>query len=433
MEYPELFVVFAAGRPWVYTLSALGLLILTTWLSNFITKQILLRGARRFLAATSLGRDPNVGIDKVITRLAHVVPALVLSTGIVLIPDLPAAAIAIVRNVANAYVILTVALALGHFLESVNAIYNRRPEAGVRPIKGYTQVVKIVVYALATILIIASLIDRSPLILFSGLGAMAAVLMLIFQDTLLSLVASVQLSSNDMVRVGDWIEMPQLNADGDVIDIALHTVKVQNWDKTVTTLPTKSLISESFKNWRPMYESGGRRIKRSLYLDQNSIHFLSEDEQAQLRRFSLLDGYLHEKEAEIQEWNSALAAKGLDSINSRQITNIGTFRAYVDRYLRHHPGINQEMTLMVRQLSPGPQGLPLEIYCFTSTTAWVVYEGVQADIFDHLLAILPEFGLQLFQEPSGPDVKLALERVLGQEAKSNVIDKELSSASALPQ
>lgn len=433
MEYPELFVAFAADRPWAYTLAALGLLILATWLSSFITKQILLRGARRFLAATSLGRDPNVGIDKVITRLAHVVPALVLSTGIVLIPDLPAAAIAIVRNVANAYVVLTVALALGHLLESVNAIYSRRPEAGDRPIKGYTQVVKIVVYALATILIIASLIDRSPLILFSGLGAMAAVLMLIFQDTLLSLVASVQLSSNDMVRVGDWIEMPQLNADGDVIDIALHTVKVQNWDKTVTTLPTKSLISESFKNWRPMFESGGRRIKRSLYLDQNSIHFLSEEEQAQLRRFSLLDGYLHEKEAELKEWNSALAAKGLDSINSRQITNIGTFRAYVDRYLRHHPGINQEMTLMVRQLSPGPQGLPLEIYCFTSTTAWVVYEGVQADVFDHLLAILPEFGLQLFQEPSGPDVKLALERVLGQEADSNVIDKESSSAPALPQ
>lgn len=412
MSYPEWFTVWAEGRPWAYTLTSFVLLLIAVLLSDFLTKQILMRGVRRILAHTPMGRDPAVGLDKVVARLAHVVPALILFAGIGLVTGLPEAVVTVVRNVCNAYVVLTVAMAISSLLVSVNHLYNRRPRAHDRPIKGYLQVIQIVVYAVAAILIVASLLDRSPLILFSGLGAMAAVLMLIFQDTLLSLVASVQLSTNDMVRVGDWIEMPQLNADGDVIDIALHTVKVQNWDKTITTIPTKRLISESFKNWRGMQESGGRRIKRALYLDQNSVHFLSPEQQQALRRFSLLKEYLDEKEAELAAWNAELTARGLDPINCRQVTNIGTFRAYVERYLRHHPGINQNMTLMVRQLSPGPQGLPLEIYCFTASVAWGVYEGVQSDIFDHLLAILPTFGLQVFQEPSGSDVKKAVEDVL---------------------
>ena len=415
MEYPEFFVAFAGERPWVYTVTGLVLLLVVVWLSNFITKQVLMRGVRRLLAATPWGRDPNLGIDKIITKLAHIVPALVLSMGIVLVPGLPEALVAVVRNVASAYIVLSIAMAVACMLDSGNAIYSRRLSAQDRPIKGYIQLVKIVIYAIAAILIVASLLDRSPVILFSGLGAMAAVLMLVFQDTLLSLVASVQLSSTDMVKVGDWIEMPQLNADGFVIDIALHTVKVQNWDKTITTLPTKSLISESFKNYRGMLEGDGRRIKRAIYLDQNSVHFLSEEEQGQLHRFNLLGDYLEKKADELKEWNAGLMAKNLDPINCRQITNLGTFRAYVDRYLQNHPGINQDMTLMVRQLSPGPQGLPLEIYCFTASTAWVVHEGVQSDIFDHLLAILPEFGLRIFQEPGGPDVQLALEHAFGKD------------------
>jgi len=412
MSYPEWFTVWAEGRPWAYTLTSLILLLIAVWLSDLVTKQILMRGVRRILVHTPLGRDPSVGFDKVVSRLAHVVPALVLFAGIGLVVGLPDAVVTVVRNVCNAYVVLTVAMAINSLLTSINLVYSHRPRANDRPIKGYLQVLQIVVYAVAAILIVASLLDRSPLILFSGLGAMAAVLMLIFQDTLLSLVASVQLSTSDIVRVGDWIEMPQLNADGDVIDIALHTVKVQNWDRTITTIPTKRLISESFKNWRGMQESGGRRIKRALYLDQNSVHFLSPEQEEDLQRFSLLSDYLKEKDAEISAWNADLAERGLDPINSRQVTNIGTFRAYVERYLRSHSGINQNMTLMVRQLSPGPQGLPLEIYCFTSSVAWVVYEGVQADIFDHLLAILPEFGLRIFQEPSGPDLKMAVTQAL---------------------
>src|SRR5690606_22426695 len=285
-------------------------------------KQVLMRAVHRMLAATALGQDPAVGLDKVITRLAHVVPALVLSAGINAVPDLSETAVIVVRNVCSAYIVLTVALAIGALLNSINGIYNRCPMARDKPIKGYLQVIQIVVFALAAILIVASLLDRSPLILLSGLGAMAAVLMLVFQDTLLSLVASVQISSGDMVRVGDWIEMPQLNADGNVIDIALHTVRVQNWDRTITTIPTKRLISESFKNWRGMTESGGRRIKRSLLLDQTRVHFLTEKEITRLHRFAELDDYLNDKARELQAWNKRLIEQGKDPINSRRVTNL---------------------------------------------------------------------------------------------------------------
>ena len=266
------------------------------------------------------------------------------------------------------------------------------------------QVVKIAIYFGAAILMIAVLIEQSPLLLLSGLGAMAAVLMLVFKDTILSLVASVQLSSNDMLRVGDWIEMPGMNADGDVVDIALHTVKVQNFDKTMTTIPTHRLISDSYRNWRGMSESGGRRIKRSLVIDQNSVRFLGSEDVTGLKRFRLLDEYLARKEQEIAEWNRHELSSDCDQINARRITNIGTLRAYVIAYLQSHPRVKgADFTLMVRLLPPGPEGLPIEIYCFTDTVDWGEYEAIQADIFDHLLAILPEFGLRLFQQPSGLD------------------------------
>ena len=233
---------------------------------------------------------------------------------------------------------------------------------------------------------------------------MAAVLMLIFQDTILSLVASIQIGASGIVRIGDWIEMPQVNADGDVVDIALHTVTVQNWDKPYTVFPTKKLVSEAFKNWRGMQESGGRRIKRSLYLDQTSVRFLEDDEVKNLKCFMVLDEYLDKKAAELKAWNEQLLQQGRDPINARRVTNIGTFRAYVNHYLRQHPRIHQGMTILVRQMQPGATGLPLEIYCFTNTTAWLAYEDIQSDIFDHLLAILPRFGLRVFQEPSGSDI-----------------------------
>ncbi|MBZ5755541.1 mechanosensitive ion channel family protein [Pseudomonas sp. S5(2021)] len=390
------------AHPYLQTLLASAALVLAAWVSNWIVKRILVRGLYKLLRHARTSDIEDFGVIK---RLSNIVPALVLSTGVHAVPGLPEAAVTVVRNVCGGFIVLTVALALGGVLDIVNMLYQRRSDARIHPIKGYLQVVKIGLYAIATILIIATLIDRSPLILLSGLGAMAAVLMLIFQDTLLSLVASVQITSNDLIRVGDWVEMPQLNADGDVIDIALHTVKVQNWDKTITSIPTKRFISDSFKNWRGMQESGGRRIKRSLYLDQQSVHFLDAEERKRLYRFNLLEEYLVNKRKEIDEWNAKLAERGQEPVNTRRVTNIGTFRAYVERYLRSHPGVHQRMTLLVRQLSPTADGLPLEIYCFTNTVAWAEYEAIQSDIFDHLLAILPEFGLRVFQHPSGGDMR----------------------------
>jgi len=396
-----------------YIVLSVGALLLVAWLANWLTKHILLRGLRRLVSATLLVNDPALKQLRVISRLANIVPVLVINLGIKAIPDLPAPLVTVVDNVCGAIIVLTVALAIAGALTIINTLYERRPEGHRRPIKGYVQVGKIAVYTIALVLMVATLIDRSPLILLSGLGAMAAVLLLIFQDTLLSLVASVQLSSNDMVRVGDWIEMPQLDADGDVIDIALHTVKVQNWDKTITTIPTKRLISDSFRNWRGMQEAGGRRIKRSLFIDQQSIGFLSDDECRHLERFALLGDYLTAKEAELAAWNANLPENRRDEVNQRRVTNIGTFRVYVEQYLRRHPGIHQQMTLMVRQLSPTSDGLPLELYCFTNTTDWLAYEGIQSDIFDHLLAILPAFGLRVFQHPSGADLRQFGERPAG--------------------
>jgi len=325
--------------------------------------------------------------------------------GASLVPHIPDILVSIIQNVTNAFIILTVALSLNGVLTLINVRYERRPDASRKPIKGYVQVVKIFVYVVATILIIATLIDRSPLILLSGLGAMAAVLMLVFQDTLLSLVASMQISSNDIVRVGDWVEMPDANADGDVIDIALHTVKVQNWDRTITMIPTRRFITNGFKNWRGMQESGGRRIMRNLMLDQQSIRFLNAEEIEKFKRFRLLRDYLKEKQHEIDDWNEQLKDEGKEPVNTRRITNVGTFRTYVQRYLESHPGIHRDMMKMVRQLSPTPDGLPLQVYAFTNTTACAEYEGIQSDIFDHLFAIVQEFGLRVYQHPSGTDLK----------------------------
>ena len=392
--------------PWAYTLLVLSLLLLAAALANLLTRKVLLRGLRRAVGRlVRRGEGEDSYRLKVIPRLANVVPALVISAGIGWVPGMPPAVVAFVHGACQAWVVLTLALAFSHALDALNALYERRPDARHKPIKGYVQVAKIAVFILAGLSIIATLAGVRMLHLVTGLGAATAVVMLVFQDTILSFVASVQISSDGRVRVGDWIEMPSQNADGDVTDIALHTVTVQNWDKTVTTIPTRKLISESFKNWRGMTESGGRRIKRALHLDQASVRFLEPSERDALRRFTLLRDYLDTKERELADWNAGLGADGELPVNARRITNLGTFRAYVERYLRHHPQVHRDLTLLVRQLQPGPTGLPLEIYCFTNDTRWAVYEGIQSDIFDHLLAILPEFGLRVFQEPAGADFR----------------------------
>ena len=398
-DYP---LAVPALQPWLQAVCGLGLLALIAFLANLIVKVVILRIFRRI--ASAWGHAAGELQAPITDRLANIVPAIVVARGIGAIPYLPEALVTVSRNVTSGFIVMTLALAIGAALNLLNALYQQRPDAALRPIKGYVQVIKILVYAGAAILIAAALMEQSPLLLLSGLGAMAAVLMLVFKDTILSLVASVQLTSNDMLRVGDWIEMPQLNADGDVIDIALHTVKVQNWDKTITTIPTHRLITESYKNWRGMFDTGGRRIKRPLLIDQSSVRFLSEPERAAMGRFALIGDYMDRKQVELERSNAVLVEAGCDLVNTRRVTNLGTFRAYVLAYLKTHGSIAQHMTLLVRQLEPGPQGLPLEIYAFTSTTAWADYEAIQADIFDHLIAILPEFGLQLFQDPSGRDL-----------------------------
>ncbi len=400
---------FASQYPFIETIASIIVLLLVAFLANFLVKKVLLRIVDRLLSKTPLGRDRDVRAQNVIERLANIVPAVVISSGIVVVPHLPPAVVTVVKNVGNAFVILTIAMAIAASLDIGEAIYRRRPQAGLKPIKGYVQIVKIAIYAIAAILIIATLIDRSPLILLSGLGAMAAVLILVFQDTLLSLVAGIQISSTDMVRVGDWIEMPSLDADGDVTEISLYTVRVQNWDKTISSIPIRKLVTESFKTWRGMSESGGRRIKRALHLDQTSIRFLSAKEIEKLRRFRRLESYLDKKESELKEWNEKLGKESETSANTRRLTNVGTFRAYVEAYLKSHPRIRQDMTLLVRQLQPSREGLPIELYCFTNTTAWNDYEAIQSDIFDHLFALLPEFDLRVFQDPVGADFKQMLQ------------------------
>ena len=391
---------YAGLALWLQSLIALAGLVVVALAVNWLIKRVLLRAA-----APYLDRRSDTA-DRAVAWLATVIPLLVVSRGIDWVPNLPPELVTVTVNVVRALIVLSVAMAISGALDYANELYARRPEARSRPIKGYIQVVKIAMFCGAAILMIAVLIEQSPLLLLSGLGAMAAVLLLVFKDTILSLVASVQLTSNDMLRVGDWIEMPSMDADGDVIDIALHTVKVQNFDKTITTIPTHKLIADSFRNWRGMSDSGGRRIKRALVLDQNSVRFLDEVEVAGLKRFRLLDEYLARKQDEIAEWNRHELASDSDAINARRITNIGTLRAYVIAYLQSHPRIADEgFTLMVRQLPPSPQGLPLEIYCFANTIDWAEYEAIQADIFDHMLAILPEFGLRVFQQPSGLDLQ----------------------------
>ncbi|MFC3130886.1 mechanosensitive ion channel family protein [Coralloluteibacterium stylophorae] len=402
----ESFLAWLAAYPALESVLGLLLLALVAWLANFVTRNVIVRALRGLARRLPIDRDGAITRHRVIGRLANAVPALVVQGGIVLVPHLAPAVVVLVQRLAQAFVFLTLVLTISAALNVVNDLYRHRPDANSKPIKGYLQLVKILLFVVCGLMIVGTFLDKDVFTLLAGLGAMAAVLMLVFQSTILSLVASVQVSSYDMVRIGDWIEMPALNADGDVIDISLHTVKVQNWDKTITTIPTNRLITDTFKNWRGMSEAGGRRIKRALLIDQTSVRFLDAGERERMRRFFLIDDYLAQKRAELDDWNAKLVDEGKDPVNARRVTNLGTFRAYVERYLREHPGIHPGMTLMVRQLAPGADGLPLEIYCFTASTAWVVHESVQADIFDHLLAIVPEFGLRVFQRAGGADLRL---------------------------
>lgn len=389
-----------ASEPWMQTGLALLVLATSACLANWVAKRIVLKGVLRLLGRSPFEAEAR-HVGAIVARLSNILPIVIVQAGIAAVPGLSPEFVSLAHSLCAVIIILALARAVTATLTLGNELYQRRPDAGNRPIKGYVQVANLLVYAAAAILVLAALMNQSPLLLLSGLGAMAAVLMLVFKDTILSLVASVQIGSNDMVRVGDWIEMPKLDANGDVIDIALHTVKVQNFDKTITTIPTYRLITESFRNWRGMSESGGRRIMRAMMIDQNSIGFLDDEDLAKLGRFGVLRDYLRERQEQVCQWNEAHARDEI--LDARRLTNLGTFRAYVLGYLQSRPDIADDKTLLVRQLAPGEHGLPLEIYAFATTTVWARYENIQADIFDHLLAIMPEFGLRIFQRPAGSD------------------------------
>jgi len=407
LEWEELVTQIDTHMPreiWAQTLIGIGALVLTALFVQWVVARVVLLLAHRLLVVSGHGDwDKALQRRRAYQNLWYAVPFAVVSMGIDLVPHAERV-VTIVGRLAHAGAWICVFIAFSGVLSAWQDTYSATTRAQTRSIKGYIQIGKLILMAVCTVLVLSILIDRSPLWMISGLGALSAVLLLVFKDTLLSLVASTQLTSNDMLRIGDWIEMPQCNADGFVKDIALHTVKVQNWDNTVTTVPTYKLFSESYRNYRHMFESGGRRIKRTIRIDAASVRFLTDDEAQRLMKFRLLHDYLQSKTQDIVQANQTLGELASVPANRRRLTNIGTLRAYALAYLKQNPEIRQDMAMMVRMMEPTSEGIPVEVYCFTAVTAWVEYERIQGDVFDHLLAILPELGLRLYQQPSGADI-----------------------------
>lgn len=371
--------------------------------ANAAAKLLIRHVIHPLIHKTSIQWDDLLIQQGVIVRFSHLIPAAILH---LMTPTVFAQApkvVAFAQVLVNAYLIIIGLLVIDAALNCIRTLWARSSMGKRYPANSAIQAAKLIINLIGVVFILSVVLGKSPLVFFSGLGAATAILLLIFKDAILGLVAGIQLSVNNMVMVGDWIEMPARGADGDVIDVSLTTVKVQNWDKTITTIPTYTLISESFKNWRGMSEAGGRRIKRALQLDMRSIQFADEQLLERFKRMRLLRPYLDAKLEEIQQHNAQVGDDLAELINGRRLTNVGTFRAYCLAYLRNHPKVRQDMTLMVRQLAPNPNGLPLEIYVFCNDTVWANYEGIQGDLFDHLLSILPEFKLNVFQAPSGSD------------------------------
>jgi len=391
--------------------------LLFAWLVNELAKKIILQIIRGIILRTRIKWDDVILEHKVFTRLSHIAPALVIY---ILAPvtfsglgDIHpesgewGGVIGFIQCLSVVYIIVAILFVIDAFINALHTIYKDTELAARLYIRGYIQVLKIIINFVGIIFIISKIAEQSPWKMLASLGALTAVFLLVFKDTILGFVASIQLTTNNMVRVGDWIEMPQYGADGDVLDIALTTVKVQNWDKTITTIPTYALISNSFKNWRGMSESQGRRIKRAVNIDINSIRFCNQEMLDRFSRIRYIAQYVESKRSELAEYNKGKQIKKDDLLNGRQLTNIGTFRAYVIAYLQNHPMIHDsDMTFLVRQLASTEHGLPVEIYVFSKDKNWVNYEGIQSDIFDHILAILEEFDLKVFQDPTGSDFQM---------------------------
>jgi miniconductance mechanosensitive channel len=382
--------------------------VLLALVAKWVSRKIIQHGVERLIRRSRTRWDNFLYERKFFGRLSHVVPAvIVILAGPQCFRETSyaAQATAVISNAVYIYLLLVTMLVIDSFLHGVQDIYNQYSVSKRMPIRSFLQIAKLVLYIFLGIWIVAILIGRSPVYFLTGLGAMTAVLLIIFRDAILGFVAGITLTTNDMVRLGDWIEMPNYGANGDVIDVSLASVKVRNWDKTITTIPTYALISDSFKNWRGMQESGGRRISRAVNIDMNSVRFCSREMLEKYKKIRYIREYIERKEREVAEHNAQLEVTEDDLLNGRHLTNLGTLRAYLAAYLHNHPRIHKDMTFLVRQLAPTEHGLPMEIYVFTTTTAWAEYEGIQSDIFDHVLAILPEFDLRVHQTPTGRDLR----------------------------
>lgn len=384
---------------WTVIIIAIGIL---SFIANFFAKRILLKGVSRLIKKTKTAWDDALLENKVFTRLSHIAPALVIYFSAAVFP---AEIQDYIQRFSTIYMVLTGVMVLSAFLNAVVDIYRSFETSRRKPIKGYVQIAKVIIFVFIVIYAFGILLNKSVMPILTGLGAMTAVIILVFKDAILGLVASIQLSGNDMVRIGDWISMPKYDADGDVIDVTLNTVKVQNWDKTISYIPAYALISNSYKNWRGMSESGGRRIKRSINIDMTSVQFASPDMIQRWERIQVLGDYLARKQKELEAYNKQHNIDDSVLVNGRRITNLGTFRAYLVEYLKNHPKIHNDMTFLVRHLQPTEKGIPIEIYVFSNDQAWANYEAIQADIFDHVLAVIPQFDLSVFQHPSGEDVR----------------------------
>jgi miniconductance mechanosensitive channel len=394
--------------PTLSTFIIFSVIILTSLIVHWILHRVILRLLDRQAATSESWWQIALSKHHLFRRLALTLQGVILFTQARIWLESDSRSLPVIEVVTHLWILLFGLLTLFSLLDAAREIALRSEKGKSLPLGGLFQGIKLITSVLVIILMLALLIGKSPLLLFSGLGAMTAVLMLVFKDPILGFVAGIQLSANKMLSVGDWLEMPKYSADGDVIDITLTTVKVRNWDKTITTVPTYALISDSFKNWRGMQETGGRRIKRSIFVDATSVHFLDNDDVTRLRESRLLSDYIEKKVAEITADNRA---RGVDERNGRRLTNLGTFRAYLVEYLKANERIHDGLTQIVRQLDSGANGIPLEIYAFTNNVAWVAYEGIQSDLFDHIFAVLPEFGLRVFQNPTGHDIRQGITEI----------------------
>jgi len=411
-ESTDLFITnLGISETWaVYFRALLFLMVLgiICAIAYYITKSIIINNIYKVFKRTSIKWDDTLAETKALDNLAHIVPAIFVRIMAPLIFSDFEWLLPLVIKLTDSYLVIVGVSVFIAFLRVGEYTLSKVPAFKDKPLASYFQLFRIILYFITFILVLSILLEKSPIYFLSAFGAMTAILMLIFKDTILGLVASVQMSTNDMIRVGDWVEMPKFNADGDVVEINLHTVKVQNFDKTITTIPTYYFLSESFKNWRGMQQTGGRRIKRAIYVDVNSVKFVDAKMREKLKKYHLITDYITDRQKEIETYNIENNIDTSFLINGRRMTNLGVFREYIVSYLKNHPRIHQDMSIMVRQLANEHKGIPLEIYCFTNTVIWREYEGIQSDIFDHLYSTASFFDIDIFQNPSGKDIMKAL-------------------------